>query len=174
MYLTDTQRVALAQELAKPAYAGTTSLQAAELLNTPPVVAGTGYRKRVPVGTIQSKVFELGLWTAIVAASRNSDPTVSTIGLTVIDFFEGPHLEDVDMDRTKFREMLAAIKQLGITNDTTEAAILALADATHPSTFGPTPFQAIDGLGDASIAHPDGHKTAGTCYPEFVAEARSQ
>lgn len=174
--LSPEQKAALAAELAKPEYDGLSPAEAASRLNAAPVTVGPATRKRVPVGVIQTKAYELGLMYPLNAAA--DVPATAAFAKTVLGFFNGLHLEDTDMDKAKFREMLAGLKQIGVTNAESEAALLALADVPGVVSYGPTPFQALFGDARFVVASGEGPlaistTVSGTCLPEMIEEARS-
>lgn len=133
-HMTTEQKASLAAAIAAiddPSIDPQDDWAVANHLNRPVAVPGQSYRRRVPIGEVQTKAFELGLIYPLVQASKVAE--TASLAETVMEFFQGPHLDDVDMDKPRFREMLGGLKLIGVLNNTSEATILALADATTPA-----------------------------------------
>lgn len=155
-YLTPQQKTLLATELAKVAYSGSSDQHACDLLNTPSTITST-----VPAPfsmasfmslldtTTQGNIMKLPIAGEIIAAVNAQDR--SNLGL-YLQFLVGQ----------------------GIVNSTQQTQLGALLTATTTtSSIGPTPFQAISGLGNVAITDPSGRISTGTCFVEYVTEARS-
>lgn len=165
MPLTDEQRAALAGVLAGPEYSGQDDASACALLNTPTEVPNSPAPTRyVPL----SKVAILG---AISDAS-----TEKLFGISYVERL----LDLIDAnDRANLMVSIAALAKAGKITGPEAVTLAGLLNATEtdptwPANVpGPTPFQSIEGLGDASITNPDGSTTPGSCQPWMVTEARS-
>ena len=143
-------------------------------------VKRAGFESKAAVARIAR---DAALASGDAAAAESSEATAAGFDALVAlvdvayDYFANPHIEDVDVDDPAFRAMLAGIKQIGVIDNTTEAAILALGDVPGVTTYGATPFQALFGGTRFSATTGEGKfevttAVSGTCLPEMVAEAR--
>jgi hypothetical protein len=154
--LSPEQKAALATELAKPAYSGLADQQAADALNVPPSVPGPARPVTLTVSGL------LALLSPASQANLKALPYLPTVR------------DDINnQDRAAVALWAGFFAQNGvITADEAQAIEGALA-ATEagPSTFGPTPFQAL--FPGVSFDMPDGSNVQGTATAEMVAEGRA-
>lgn len=165
--LTPQQVADLRVELARTAYTGLDRLAANALLNTPLVISnGPAPKVLVPISTRQEEILSL-----LDPASAGKMTTSQLLDRALNHIETNSH--------RKFLMIVATAMKGNIISGREALEIQRLAtqtqdDPSHATTrLGPTPFQAIAGLGDVEIHHPDGRITRGTCYPEFVDEARA-
>lgn len=121
---------ALAEELAKPEYAGMTDQEAADAVNAKTVAV------RVPVDTWQIKQYavEQGVWGAMKVALRSSDTPAEVYGLcsSIVDWIDDPSgkIGRVDVDLPSVQTMLGSLVLTGLATQAQVDAIVAMADQT--------------------------------------------
>lgn len=164
-FLTDPQRALLATELAKPQYAGKTDAEAVDLLNTPGQISN-GSRPKVPAPLA-------GRRQAIISTlSVDSRGRLATSGIIprILDHIKDNAFAEIADSLAMITGSLITVQEAAQLTNLLKQTI----DDPHWVAFrsGPTPFQAIAGLGDTPI-NLGSHSATGTAMLVFVQEARA-
>lgn len=165
--LTTAQASDLRTELAKPGYSGLNRLAACDAVNRPIEISnGPAPQVPLPLSTRQEEFF------TVLNEVSVGKMTTSQLLVRALD-----HIDN--NDHRKLLLVVATAKKANIISGQEALEIQRLALKTVPdpnfiaTRIGPSAFQAIRGLGDVPIVHPDGHITVGTCTPEMIDEARA-
>lgn len=115
----------LSNEISQPQYAGMADGEIADSLNRP----GEAGRRRVPIGELQARAMESGIYTALRVASASPDATAElrAVAQTVLDLANA-RFEDVDLDNAASRQMFGALQQARVITAEQASQIDALAD----------------------------------------------
>jgi len=169
MPLTTEQAALLRAELDKPEYAGKTDEEARTLLNAPTVIAGGTATRGVPLAEIQALGYRLGITPKLEAALEGPAKVLARITLNLFT----SKVDPVDVLDPAFTEMLDQLQAATLISSGERASIVSLSSVALPDTLGPTPFQAIVGLGDVPLPMQDGTYNQGTCHAWMVTQARA-
>jgi len=169
MPLTTEQAALLKTELGKPAYSGKTDAECAALLNTPTTVEGGPATRSVPLAEIQAMGYRLGIIPRLDAALEGPVKVLARITLNLFT----SNVDPVDVLDPAFGEMLGQLEAATLLSGEERAAIVSLSSVAVPDELGPSPFQAIVGLGDVPLPMADGTTNQGTCYTWMVTQARA-
>lgn len=165
--LTPQQVADLRLELAKPGYAGLNKFQATDALNRPLEISnGPAPKVPIPLSTRRQDLI------SVISSPSVGKMTTSQLMDRVLN-----HIDKDDHGKFLLIVTVAAKGNTITGQESLELQRLAMQtqdDPNHqPTRIGPSAFQAIHGLGDVEITHPDGHKSLGTCTPEMIDEARA-
>lgn len=124
----------LADELAKPEYAGLSDQEAADAINTKEVTV----RRLVETWRVKQYAIEQGVWAKLKLAKDSSLAPDELKGLciSILDWIDDSagKIQTVDMDLPSVQYMLGGLVQASLATQEQVAAILAMASATIPWT----------------------------------------
>lgn len=114
----------LAVELQHAQYAGMTDAEVVAALNALPAPT----RRRVPLGELQARAMEAGIYTAlrVVVGNAAAPAELRAVAQTVLDLANA-RFDDVDLDNLASRQMFGALQQAGVITAQQAEIIYALA-----------------------------------------------